>query len=704
MNKYDRRDFLRMLAATSGGMGAFPSSIQNALAIPAHRETGTLQDVKHIVILVQENRSFDHYFGSLRGVRGFGDKMPAILPNGKPVWYQPDGHGGYVLPFRPDLPEVGMHYLDGTPHDWTTSQKAWNQGRYDQWVPNKGVNTMSYLTREDIPYFYALAEAFTICDAYHCSVMGPTDPNRYHMWTGGIGNLGTGGGPVIDNAEKGYSWTTFPERLEQAGIEWKIYQDVGFGLDAAGRWGDAQTNAFIGNYGDNSLLYFEQYRTAEQGSPLYERARTGTNLAKNPQQSLFEHLQKDVATGKLPAVSWIVAPEAYSEHANWPANFGAWYTSKVIETLVSNPEVWSKTVLFVTYDENDGFFDHVVPPYPPASREFGLSTVDVSDEIFPGDPVNQSGPYGLGARVPMTIVSPWTKGGWVCSQVFDHTSLIRFIERRFGSSHPRLTESNISAWRRAVCGDLTSAFDFGNPDPAFPRLPATSNYLPSDQRRRAAIRPLPPMVQQVPVQEVGVRPARPLPYTFDVRGGFSKDRNHFTINFENRGPAGAWFLVNAVGTTLAPRSYTVEAGKRLTDLWPRTTWESGHYDLMVTGPNGFLRRYSGQSTQPMENEGGSANLEVQCEATTKSSRLRLILRNDGARPASFKIVPDAYMHMPAQELVVPAGSQIPLLWSLAETQGWYAISVTTAAESRYLRRFSGHVENGKSSTSDPATA
>jgi len=683
-------------------MGAFPSSIQNALAIPAYRNTGTLQDIKHIVILVQENRSFDHYFGSLKGVRGFGDSMPAILPSGKPVWYQPDGHGGYVLPFRPDLPDPGMHYLDGTPHDWMTSQKAWNQGRYDQWVPNKGVNSMSYLTREDIPYYYALAEAFTICDAYHCSVMGPTDPNRYHMWTGGVGNHGAGGGPVIDNAEKGYSWTTFPERLEQAGISWKIYQDVGYGLDAAGRWGDAQTNAFIGNYGDNSLLYFEQYRTAQPGSPLYERARTGTNIAKNPQQSLFEILQKDVSSGELPAVSWIVAPEAYSEHANWPANFGAWYTSRVLETLVSNPEVWSKTVLFVTYDENDGFFDHVVPPFPPAAREFGLSTVDVSSEIYRGDPLNQPGPYGLGARVPMTIVSPWTKGGWVCSQVFDHTSLIRFIERRFGSSHPRLKESNISAWRRAVCGDLISAFDFASPDPSVPTLPQTSAYLPRDQRRHAAIRPLPPVVQQAPVQEAGVRPARPLPYAFDVRGGFSKDRSQFTIDFENRGQAGAWFLVNTVGKASAPKSYTVEAGKRLSDLWPLTIWESGHYDLMVTGPNGFLRRYSGQIAQPLERESGSARLEVQCEMPSNSSHLRLILRNDGPSPVSLTITPDTYMQLPSKTVAVAGQSQVALIWSLAQTKGWYAMSVTADIDSKYLRRFAGHIENGEPTTSDPA--
>lgn len=240
---------------------------------------------------------------------------------------------------------------------------------------------MAYLTREDIPFHYALADKFTVCDAYHCSFIGSTDPNRYYMWTGYTGNDGTGGGPVLGNDELGYGWTTYPERLEQAGVSWKIYQDIGDGLDANGSWGWID-DAYRGNYGDNSLLYFNQYRNASPGNPLYDKARTGTNAKAG--EGLFDQLRADVKGGNLPQISWIAAPEAFTEHSNFPSNYGAWYISQVLDALTSDPDVWSKTAFFITYDENDGFFDHVVPPIPPASAAQGLSTVDVSGDLFPG--------------------------------------------------------------------------------------------------------------------------------------------------------------------------------------------------------------------------------------------------------------------------------------------------------------------------------
>jgi len=247
MTTVDRRTFLRVLG--SGALAAAaPGSIDRALAIPANNRRGTIEDIEHIVILTQENRAFDHYFGALRGVRGYGDPRPIVLPSGRPVWYQPDG-SGYLLPFHPTAPDLGLQFLEDTPHGWTDTHAAWNGGKYDQWIANKGRTTMAYLTRRDIPFHYALADAFTICDAYYCSFMGPTDPNRYHMWTGWVGNDGRGGGPVINNAEEGYDWSTYPERLERAGISWKIYQDIGVGLDAAGFWGwtnDPSRAAFAG--------------------------------------------------------------------------------------------------------------------------------------------------------------------------------------------------------------------------------------------------------------------------------------------------------------------------------------------------------------------------------------------------------------------------------------------------------------------------
>src|SRR5437763_2092197 len=207
---------------------------------------------------------------------------------------------------------------------------------------------------------------------------------------------------------------------------------------AASGWTQRGSGAFtddpyIGNYGDNSLLYFHQYQNASAGTPLADKAKTGTaiiNQNRNP-DGLLSDFRADVQSGRLPQVSWIVAPEAYTEHPNWEPDFGAWYVSRVVDILASNPAVWSRMALFVTYDEDGGFFDHLVPATPPQARAQGLSTAPTTNEIFPGDADNAAGPYGVGVRVPMIIVSPWTRGGWVNSQLFDHTSLIRFLEARF---------------------------------------------------------------------------------------------------------------------------------------------------------------------------------------------------------------------------------------------------------------------------------
>ncbi len=477
MAEVNRRRFLQLAGATTA-FSALSNSIQRAAALPAHHRTGTVKDVEHIVVLMQENRSFDHYFGTLRGVRGFGDPR-SVTQNGRSVWKQSDGTKD-VLPFHPDADDLGLAFIQDLPHGWQDTHAAFNGGKYDKWVPSKGTTTMAYLTRKDIPFHYALADTFTLCDAYHCSFMGSTDPNRYYLWTGYVGNDGKGGGPVLGNDEKGYGWTTYPERLEQAGVSWKIYQDVGDGLDAAGGWGWIN-DAYRGNYGDNSLLYFNRYRDAKPGDPLYDKARTGTDAKKG--EGFFDRLKADVKTGKLPQVSWVVAPEAFTEHPNWPANYGAWYVSQVLDALTSDPEVWAKTALFITYDENDGFFDHVIPPFPPASGAQGKSTVNPSPDLFKGDASHVAGPYGLGQRVPMLVVSPWSKGGYVCSETFDHTSVIRFIERRFGVHEP-----NISPWRRAVTGDLTSAFDFSRKDTKPVALPS-SRPRPATRRRTGSVTP-----------------------------------------------------------------------------------------------------------------------------------------------------------------------------------------------------------------------
>ncbi|MDJ0340906.1 phospholipase C, phosphocholine-specific [Streptomyces sp. H10-C2] len=687
MTAIDRRRFMQLAGGTAAA-SLLSTSIARAAEIPANRRTGSLRDVEHIVVLMQENRSFDHYFGTLRGARGFGDPRPVVLPSGKPVWHQSDGTKD-VLPFHPEADNLGLQFLQDLNHDWNGGHAAFNQGKYDKWVPAKSATTMAYLTREDIPFHYALADTFTICDAYHCSLIGPTDPNRYYLWTGFTGNDGKGGGPVITNAEAGYSWTTYPERLERAGVSWKIYQDVGDGLDAPGGWGWIQ-DAYRGNYGDNSLLYFNQYRNAKPGDPLYDKARTGTNAKAG--EGFFDILKADVAADRLPQVSWIAAPEAFTEHPNWPVNYGAWYISQVLDALTSNPEVWSKTAVFITYDENDGFFDHIVPPHPPVSRANGQSTVDVTGELFApaGSDKSVAGAYGLGQRVPMLVVSPWSKGGWVNSQVFDHTSIIRFMERRFGVHEP-----NISPWRRAVCGDLTTAFQFARTDTAVPALPPTDGYLPPDRDRHPDYVPVPPANPVLPKQEPGLRPARPLPYDLAADGRTSVTDHRLRIDFANHGKAGAHLYVTSATNTEGPWTYTVEAGRRLSDSWSTAAAGNSAYDFTVHGPNGFLRQFTGRAD--------SRGPEVSASHDGDSGQVRLVLTNPGATTVKLT-VKDGYGHERPATYRLRPGARAVHTAHPRRSHDWYDLSVVSGQDGSFLRRLAGHVETGRPGTSDPAIA
>jgi len=689
----DRRSFLQLLA-TGALTAAFPASISRALSIPAHNRTGTIADVEHIVFMMQENRSFDHYFGTLRGVRGFGDPRAIMLPSGKPVWYQPDPNNpnGYELPFHPGAPNLGLQFIEDLAHDWTTTHGAWNNGKYDQWIANKGTTSMAHLVRSDIPFHYALADAFTVCDAYHCSLLGPTDPNRYHMWTGWVGNDGQGGGPVIDNAEAGYDWSTYPEVLQKAGVSWKIYQDIGLGLNASEFWGWTN-DAYIGNYGDNSLLYFHQYQNAQPGSALADGAKTGTDISASG--TLFDIFRSDVLNNKLPQVSWVVAPEAYTEHPNWPANYGAWYVSQILDALTANPEVWSKTAFFLLYDENDGFFDHVVPPTPPQSRSEGISTVSTKNELFAGNSENPAGPYGLGVRVPMVVISPWSKGGWVNSQVFDHTSLIRFIERRFGLNYHGLQEPNITEWRRAVSGDLTSAFNFETPNDAKVTLPSTVAYVPPDNQRHPDYVPAPPTQQALPTQEPGVRPARAVPYELHVHGEASFAKGTVKLDFVNTGRAAAVFQVRSGNNTNGPWVYTVGALDEVADTWAYTANGQTEYDLSVYGPNGFLRTFKGSVSGK-----GNANLSVRSLYDPARSGIVLEILNEGAETAKVQVT-DFYTKQTISRTLRPAEGMTEH-WRLQDFWGWYDLTVEVNSDSSFERRFAGHVENGKDSVTDPA--
>ncbi|MEU1517595.1 phosphocholine-specific phospholipase C [Streptomyces sp. NPDC005811] len=677
MSEVNRRRFLQLAGATTA-FTALSGSIERAAALPANHRTGSIEDVEHIVVLMQENRSFDHYFGTLRGVRGFGDPRPVTLANGASVWHQSDGTKD-VLPFHPDADDLGMAFLQDLPHGWNDGHAAFHGGKYDGWIAAKSATTMAYLNRQDIPFHYALADAFTLCDAYHCSFIGSTDPNRYYLWTGYTGNDGKGGGPVLGNDEVGYNWTTYPERLEKAGVSWKIYQDVGDGLDKAGGWGWIQ-DAYRGNYGDNSLLYFTQYQNAQPGDPLYDKARTGTDARRG--EGFFDRLKADVQGGKLPQISWIVAPEAFTEHPNWPANYGAWYVAQVLDALTSDPKVWAKTALFITYDENDGFFDHVVPAFPPASAAQGRSTVDTGPDVFKGDSGHVAGPYGLGQRVPMLVISPWSKGGYVCSETFDHTSVIRFMERRFGVHEP-----NISPWRRTVCGDLTSAFDFSRTDTRPVSLPGTDGYEPPDRVRHPDYVPTPPAHPVLPRQERGHRPTRPLKYAPFVDGSANGGAGEITLTFASGAQAGAAFLVTSGNRADGPWSYTTGSGKTVSDTWNPAA-SGGSYDLTVHGPNGFLRTFRGKGAG-LEATARHTGDGLELTFTNKTSHAAVLTLTDGygGRAASVRVRPGAVVRHRVD---------------LTRSRRWYDITVTADGDADFVRRFAGHVENGRPGVSDPA--
>ena len=686
MGAVTRRRFLQ-LAGTGVAATALSDSVARALAIPANRATRSLRDVEHIVVLTQENRSFDHYFGVMRGVRGFGDPHPATLPSGRPVWYQADG-ATVVPPFHPTpppgLPNLALAFIEDLDHNWNPTHQMFNRGNWDQWLPTKTTTCMAHMERSDLPFHYALADAFTVCDGYHCSVFGPTDPNRYYMWTGWDGNDGRGGGPVIANDELGYSWQTYPERLQAAGISWKIYQDIGNGLDKAHAWGWTANDPYIGNFGDNSLLYFLNYQNATPGSPLYQRARTGTDVKDGG--SLFDILAADVASGQLPSVSWIAAPEAFTEHPAWPAGYGAFYTAGVLDALTSNPEVWSKTALFINWDENDGFFDHVIGPYPNVGGLAGQSTVPLDNELFagqagtPGGSKGVVGPYGLGVRVPLLVVSPWSKGGWVCSEVFDATSLIRFIEARFGVDEP-----NITPWRRAVCGDLTSAFDFASASDRVPPLPPVTAYEPDQSKPPPPpYHPVPPAVGSVPSQERGARPSRRLGYRFDV----IFDANPVTLDLAVKNPGNLGVHLQARSLTVpgAPYSFTIGAGDILATALPNP----GTYDLSLHGPNGFFRHFAGSPDTVLR-------VQVQANHAAGEVGLRITAASVRNRRPLVVIVTNAY----GPDRRIRLHGTIELTVDTRHSGGWYDLALSTPSDASFSYQLAGRLESRARLTSDP---
>lgn len=679
----DRRSLL--LAA---GASAFTPVLARALSIPADVRTGTVADVGHVVILMQENRSFDHYFGAMRGVRGFGDRFPIPVADapgrvGGTCWVQANPKGpdrpSLIAPFALNTVEdFRLMRVEGTPHSWPDCQAAWDEGRMSAWPATKTEHSMGYFRPDDIPFQYALAEAFTVCDAYHCSIQTGTNSNRLFLWTGTNDPTGTRGGPSISNSHDalvgdgghpdGYRWTTYPERLLEAGVSWRIYQDM------------------ADNFTDNPVAGFQTFRDSHAGVPGSDPRLAELGLSTRR----LDGLRDDVLAGALPQVSWIVAPAAASEHPgpSSPAQ-GADYTARVIEALTADPAVWARTVLFIMFDENDGFFDHMPPPAPP-SGEAGESTVDTAGEYHLQTTASEAAterpefmgrPYGLGPRVPMYVVSPWSRGGWVSSEVFDHTSVIRFLETRFGVMEP-----NISAWRRAVCGDLTGAFDFRTPNAPFPPLPETGALAARAAALPGRTAPTTPATMEPPVQETGVRRSRQLPYDLAAEEG--RDGQAIRLTFRNAGRAAAVLHVyDRLRLERTPRRYTVGPGGSLDGVW-----DAGPYDLWILGPNGFHRHFAGNA------ERDEPSLSVAAPAMTHGDWILSFANAGDARMIAGTA--DPYQPVAAPWRAVLTTGVTTVRRSGPIGQGWYDIAMSDGEG--WARRMAGRLERGADSISDPA--
>ena len=718
MPEISRRNVIRGAAVVGGAAAVAPAMSTTAKAATAATAHGDIRDIKHVVILMQENRSFDHYFGSLKGVRGFGDRATIQLPGGLSVWQQPSTAPGlpvtstqYPWPLsagtftgtQPPNPEQGAQNYGGTDHSWESQHGAWYGGFMNAWQYAKGgPTTLGFLSRHDLPFHYALADAYTIGDAYHCSVLSATGPNRTYLWSGSI-NADQAHGSFVaysggDELGKSLPWESYPETLQKAGVTWKVYQ----GTD---------------NYGDNGAQYFATFAALDPSQGGTAPA-PGTNvyydngLATVPEpldpenangDNLANAIKADVVAGKLPQVSWVVTNQQYSEHPDGAPTDGAYYIGKVLQALNADPAVFNSTLVIIDFDENDGQFDHVPPPVPPAGTgaEFYTETGNAS---IPPIPL----PVGLGFRVPLLLISPWTRGGWVTSEVSDHTSVVQFLEqwtKAIGKSAPC---PNISAWRRGVCGDLTSAFDFENPVYGLPDLP----FITSTVGEAHSYHPV-PASDVMPAQEPGAKKARALPYQpnanltgVTVANGTVSARLALSNNAPTVARASHFAVYdNTLGATPSvaaypagfPGQFTVAGSCTEATAATNVTFAAGAgpaYDITVTGPNRFLRRFKGNTAT------AGAHVTVDAEYYHQGFKPKFVLNlvNGSTSAVNFTVTTNNYgpsgpvsYHVPARQ------TKQHTIDPISNSHGWYDLTVTIDSDKGWSQRLTGHLENGKPS-------
>ncbi len=793
-----RRSFLKkasMLAGATAISQLVPASIQRALAIDA-APGSTFLDAEHIVFLMQENRSFDHCYGALRGVRGFNDPRTVLQPDKLPVWIQQSKDGKAYAPFRLDIKNTKATWMGSLPHSWKDMVAARNNGHMDTWLDAKKPGnkefehmplTMGYYDRNDIPFYYALADAFTVCDQHFCSSLTGTSANRSYFWSGTIREQphdGTSKAHVY-NGQINYQdigWKTYPERLQEAGISWNVYQNelslpVGF---------KGEEEDWLANFTDNNLEFSKQYHVGfhpahvafvnQQLTLLRERRQKYASEGKDlkslddeiqtlqtradayspekfaaltdfereihkrafvtntddpqyhslttidfegqqiqvPAGDIFHQFRKDVQGGKLPTVSWLVAPCNFSDHPGAPW-YGAWYVSEALDILTQDPEVWKKTIFILTYDENDGYFDHVAPFVPPnpSFPDQGAVNFDVSEEF-----VESKDAIGLGFRVPLVIASPWSKGGYVNSEIFDHTSSLQFLEYFFlKKTGKRVSEDNISQWRRMVCGDLTSVFRLFDGSRIPQNLQLDRNhyvegifaaktkgfpggYKAIGPESLNSIRKSGVATAVMPAQEKGTKPACALPYNLmlDIAPATEGPGLLFDFGCEllaemHKTIAVPFQLYSYSGDAGAGTAdvrcidFTVSAGKPMQYI---SRLDAAEYHFRAHGPNGFFREFSGRTARSVP--------AVSVRPGTDGLSVDLLIT--GHEDIHTLTITDLSYGSGRQNVQSDKG-KISVNIPLKKSNGWYDFSINTNDASGFTLRFAGHIENGKESTSDP---
>jgi phospholipase C len=833
-----RRDFLKKAATLAGAAGfsaGMPESVQRAFAIEPEPGS-TWKDAEHIVILMQENRSFDHALGTLQGVRGFNDPRAIRQANGNSIFLQTSLSGATYAPWRLDIKDTKITWMGSIPHSRNSQVDAWNQGHHNAWIDSKRSSnqdyddvpiTMGHYTREDIPFYYVLADAFTVCDQNYCGAMTSTTPNRSLLWTGTVRDeQSTKSSVYMRNPEfKGahLKWKTYPERLTDAGIDWGIYQNevsvasmppeahewlgnVGNVIEHFGAFNvhlstgntkklrasiqaakdeiaalqqktvDASMKDDLlaeiaqkqdnlktletqlqqgGSLSDLSPRQQELHRRAfvtNSGDPDYHSLESisfedGEHPAKMdvPKGDVLYQFRKDVNEGTLPTVSWLVPPGKFSDHPAHPW-YGAWFLSEVVDILTKNPEVWKKTIFILTYDENDGYFDHA-PSFvaaDPQNRATGRASQGINtgleysytpDELAQG--VSQvdarSGPIGLGFRVPMIIASPWSRGGWVNSQLFDQTSILQFLEEYVEARHGKpVKETNISDFRRTICGNLTSVFrPADNSMTALPFLDrdkfvagiqraknkeVPSNYTKLTAKQMEEYNRQGHHTKGAATQEAGIRPACALPYEMYCEGVLNPEQKIFSVamragnNVHGAKSAGAPFNVylrnTATGSTAAPHgeknqnmfvaTYAVKAGDTVEEHFPLQLFASNTFEIDVHGPNGFYRAFRGGSSTP-------SPVVVSCvyegSAHGQTGNVQAHVKNVSTQPVSVVVEDNSYKSG-AQTKEIGPGQQALVSVPSSKSHGWYDFTVQIKGSSSSTR-YAGRVETGRTSFTDP---